>query len=490
MAMRLARTNDIWRSLYRQNERPVESVTVTYKDTCDGPDLCFTLNAPISLLCGENGVGKSRALRALQKALGGRLNSSDFRPKVGPLPPTVINVSAILYPVDVNGNIGERLEVTNSEDLSEALKDAAGEPKIYWFDPTVQIPYLLHVLRHDGCLSDLWEGVSPRKLAVSELEDVSALVGRTYDSVEFYEVNDYGNHDVVPYFRATCNGETYGAEEMGLGELSLLFLYWMLGRISCGAVLLMEEPETFIAPRSQRNLIDLVALETKEKKLFVVVTSHSGLITERVPNSHIDFVSRRGKEVTFLRSPPQHILADRLALAAPRSVMMLVEDEAGAMLAQALLEAGNSKFVAHCGIFVTGSDGEITSVLKLVQPRHAMITIVGVYDGDQRKSLPRGLDWPIMCLPGDVAPELLVKGFIQSNQVPLEDLFNRPKANIAAALSAVDGQNHHDWLTSLCAMLRLTQEELFRQVATGLQASAVDTVARFVSEFESKVIGR
>ena len=51
----------------------------------------------------------------------------------------------------------------------------------------------------------------------------------------------------------------------------------------------------------------------------------------------IDFSSRIGKQASLLRRPPRNILADRLALVLPRSLVVLIEDEAGALFAKALL---------------------------------------------------------------------------------------------------------------------------------------------------------
>lgn len=486
MAMRLARTNDVWRHLFKPADRPLEQLTITYKDTFDGPDLVLVINAPISLLCGENGVGKSRSLRAVHQALGGNFSLADFRPKSGPVSPVVSSVHAVLHRVQEE-KVGERFEVNSAFALSDALKDSSGESKVYWFDPTIQVPYLLHLLRHDRRLSDLWEGVDPKRLSASNLEEISGLVGRVYTDVEFFEIADYQGHEVIPYFRVTCCDESYGSEDMGLGELSLLFLYWMLGRLSFGAVLLMEEPETFIAPKSQRTLVDMIAAHAKEKSLFVVFTSHSGIIAQRVPNTHIDFLSRRGKTVTFFRDPPRHLLRDGLALVPPRSLIALVEDKAAALFAKALLESGNSKYVSHCGIFVAGGESEITKVLEIISPGdQGAVTIIGLFDGDMRGKLPKKTNWHTMCLPGNFCPEIIAKDFLETQYDNLDNILLRPKAKIIHALAAVGGTNHHDWLPGLCAALHMSIEELFRRVADGMLSVDAKSVDTFVSEFDNK----
>ena len=92
----------------------------------------------------------------------------------------------------------------------------------------------------------------------------------------------------------------------------------------------------------------------------------------------IDFSSRIGKQVSFLRRPPRNILADRLALVLSRSLVVLIEDEAGALFAKALLESDNSKYVSHCGIFVAGGESEISRVLDIVRLRVPTTVTIGL----------------------------------------------------------------------------------------------------------------
>lgn len=487
--MRLAKSNDIWRGLFKPQKRSLETIRFSYRESEQGPTLSLSIDAPVALLCGENGVGKSQALRALHAAFGGSLSPIDFRPLAGPRPSHVDLVQATIRRKEVETeDLGGTVELDGIDAVSAELRDENGESKIFRFDPTLQIPYLLHLLRHDSSLSDLWEGVSPKNLTTEELEEISALVGRSYSSVEFFEITDYQHHEVIPYFRVKSNAETYGAEDMGLGELSLLFFYWTLTRLSHGAVLLLEEPETFVAPKSQRHMIDLIALSASEKGTVSIIASHSGIIAERVPGSHVYYVSRTGQNVSFIRNPARNILADRLALVPPKSVVALLEDSAGVMLARALLEAGNSKYLSHCTLLIAGGESEITTTLNNLKPSEVSgnVVIFGIYDGDQRKKIPKNSWWPTLCLVGDKAPEHTVKEWLYLNKENLAQLLNRENDVVLAAIAAVDGQNHHDWLIGFSRIIQISIEELFRRVARGLLTSAPDQVRNFISEFDKK----
>lgn len=485
--MRLARSNDIWRNLYKPQRRSFESFTLHYKEAPQSPSLALTVTAPITLLCGENGVGKSQALRAIHAAFGGRYSPIDFRPPAGPKPSHVESVQVISRRRE-GDDWGEPIAISGIEEISQELRDEAGESRIFSFDPTLQIPYLLHLLRHDSSLSDLWEGVSPKRLNTQELEEISALVGRTYSEAEFYEISDYQNHEVIPYFRVKCNAEEYGAEDMGLGELSLLFFYWTLSRLTPEAVLLLEEPETFVAPKSQRHMIDLVAVSAAEKGIFAIIASHSGIIAERVPGSHVHYVSRTGRSVSFILNPARSILADRLALVPPRSVVAILEDKAGVMLARALLEAGNSKYLSHCAFMIAGGEAQITRILQELVPSgiKSNVIVLGLYDGDQRGRLPKANQWPTLCLPGNTTPEHLVKDWLELNRNHLAHQLRRDSEVISAAIAAVDGQNHHDWLIGFTDFIQMSIDELYRLVARGLLASAPQDVLNFIAEFDRK----
>ncbi len=490
MGMKLATSNDVWRRLFRDQQLPLRQIIVKYYDTENGPELTFSLTGPISLLCGENGVGKSRALRALHQSLGCELHPSDFRPPIGPPLLDILEVSAVVQDYVGGSPVSEPYTINKIPQMSERMRDSSGTCRIHWFDPTIQIPYLLHILRHDKSLPDLWEGVAPKLLAASELEEVSALVGRTYSKLEIFEILDYGDHDTVPYFRATSYGETYGAEEMGLGELSLLFFYWLLSRTTYGSVLLLEEPETFIAPRSQRVLIDMVAARTASQHMFVAITSHSGVVTERIPQNHVDYMSRQGKEVTFLRNPPRSLLADRLGLVQPRPVLCLVEDEVAAAFARVLIEAGNSKYMSNCAVYVASGESDVTATLRRIDPNGPTpIVLVGLYDGDQRGNLPKELNWPVMCLPGEDAPELFVMKLIERERSRVEELISAPRELVLTALASVDGLDHHDWISGLCRALLLSKEELLRRVAAFMANQDPETLRTFIATFDRAVAG-
>ena len=172
----------------------------------------------------------------------------------------------------------------------------------------------------------------------------------------------------------------------------------------------------------------------------------------------------------------------------PRSVLVLVEDEAAALCAKALLEVGNSKYVSHCRILVAGGESEIAKVLKMIPPRDGDgVNIIGLFDGDMRDKLPDHVPWPTMCLPGRVPPEIFARQRLETNFDGLENLLNRARCSILSAFGGVDGQNHHEWLIGISKSLQISVGELFRCVALEFYLNESDSLSSFISEFENKV---
>ena len=489
-ALRSARSNDLWRQLYRKADSRILRLFVRYSNVPGLGSGELTAKGPIAMLCGENGVGKSRALKTIYAALGGPY--SDFTPKGAlSLPGTIDEVTLVRRTVAGGAPPAEET-IEGTTNIKAALAVTGEPPKASYFDPPLQVPHLLQLIRNDQNFSDLYEGITPQKLTPEQVEEVSMMVGRSYTDVSIYEIADYQDHETTPYFRVTSEGDTYGAENMGLGELSLLFAYWILLRAPEESILLLEEPETFIAPRSQRALIDLVASEALQKRLFVVLTSHSGVIAERVPNAHLELLSRARRVVSFLSDPPTNLLIDRLALIPPRHLILLVEDQAARNFTLALLEAKNSRYYSTCDIIVAGGDSHITEVLRRMpsvgSPRAA---IIGVFDGDQHGKLPSGLPRPVIALPGGDAPERVLKRYLESLGIEeIAQTLNKDVRFVSACLAGVAGKNHHDWMRELCATLSLEPIELFRPVVRRWAAANSGLVTTFFQELDDQVKGR
>ena len=148
------------------------------------------LGTPCTVLGGRNGAGKSRLLRRLDAHLGEK---------------------ALL--IDLHHLSEQALILLRSRDDFEAMSEEV-------------------------------DSLGP---SGDRLTDLEKIVGRKYDELEWFalevEPDDeviakrfswVGDQPVIPYFRASYRGHEYTSREMGLGEFSVHFLFWILDHFRDG----------------------------------------------------------------------------------------------------------------------------------------------------------------------------------------------------------------------------------------------------------------
>ena len=465
-ALRNAKTNDVWRKLYSRKDLPLGKVKIKFSGVTELGSRELTILPPISLICGENGVGKSSLLWIIYRAL-----CPEARIEGGhrSLPPKLPSGSVDSIEISLQLPTGTK----TFTDLDEAYKELGDEndkPTVIFIDPTFQIPELVRTIRADNNFADLLEGVKPLELDEDNLELVCVLVGKAYEKVSVYEVENYAEYEVFPYFKVEASGAAYGSESMGLGELSLLYMFWILSTIDKPSIVLLEEPETFVAPRSQRALIDIAAKFTSEKKLFLIISSHSGIIAGRVPNTHLNLVTKGNPNVVIAPNPAAHLLIERLGLFSYKSAVLLVEDASAKALLSAILFNQDSRLASSCEIAIAGSDSEITTALKALPNKNLnRFRLVGVYDGDARNKpeiRDAAVAWPKIFLPGDTCPETMIQLHVRSLGIAtVATELARSEVDVETAFGGAAGKNHHDWLIEVCAALRMEVDEFFERLA-------------------------
>jgi predicted ATPase len=458
--VRAAKSNDIWRALFNRNDRKLLELSVQYSAVTELGSGVLSFSHPINLICGENGVGKSAAIWTLVNGLGldGSLDGSHklSRPKAE---------SGTIKPASIKVKSSQPEPPTEKTCTFKDLVDGGAPPAVL-VDPGLQVPHLLTTLRRDTNLHDLLEGINPISIVDNELKQVRELAGKDYQSIHIYEIDDYAELPVFPYFIVNYGGSEYDSLKMGLGEFSLLYMYWKLRNLPHETLILLEEPESFAAPRSQRALIDFLASISNDKGHFCIISSHSGVIAERIPNEAIQLCARNGQQVTFTPNPAPQLLVDRIAFYLRRRFAALVEDQAAKAFCRALTEYLDSRVAADLDIFVAGSNGEIGTALRTIQPDGSeRLLLVGVYDGDQKGSIPRDLNWPAICLPGGTNPDQIFRELVQKNTTTqIAHALGFTDAQIVNALSGLEGTDNHDWTNRLCQSLDISIANFFRKL--------------------------
>jgi predicted ATPase len=457
MSLRRARFDDHWRRIYRR-DFGTRFTEIEIKNLIPLEDAKILFAGGLTGIVGANGVGKSTLASAIAQLLSIDPNGKNqgYRTKL---------TGSAIAGTAVAQNAVQQLAV---EDADTATRKCTSNPftgHYQWLDPSSFANEVLRQIEIDQSFDDLLQGVTPLKLTADELAIASYLVGKEYSEIELYEINDYGNRETFPYFRATVAGRTYGSEKMGRGELSLLLTYWTLKGLPANCILILEEPETHVSPRSQDSLMNILAKFSDEKAMWTIVTSHSPTIIRRIPIEHLKLLIRNEGLARVVNATKLHVsllLGGGVAFRA----LMLVEDEAAKHFTLTILEHVDPELSRQFEIVSTSGEAGITAALRSMPSVKNWMVIVGAYDGDQRGAQPAGpLNWPTIFLPGQQAPEEILKHEMNKNKDFAEMVAKELPHDLDAvriALNQAAGLDHHDYFHEVAAAVNLHVTVVYR----------------------------
>lgn len=457
----------------------------------------LSFEGPLVAICGFNGTGKTTLLNALRALLGGAgwapASHADERLRNARLKATLRFRGK---PHDLTKLPGHSTNAQVPDELT-----------VHFFNPTYDAVTLQRTLQERRDIETLMNGIEGQPFEREELEDVSRIVGKEYSSItafdlsqEFLTTGDAvsGNKadvstDVdgassalgelsaialakIPYFEVAIGGVKYDSRSMGLGELATIYLYWSLQAVRKGAIVLLEEPESFITPASQPALGAVLAKFASEKKFTVIFTSHSEPLVSRLSakNLIINIPQTTGEsEATIAEDADEHLQALRLH---PRKMGMIIcEDWGGVAFLRGLLRRKGHPALLRFDFIPAFGEGNVAKLLNCYPRKGGATPIFGALDGDVRNSFSEKLIWPHCFLPGNLAPEKIL---IEKFKEHLGDFCNErdiKRRVVDLAFSATHGLDYHDVIGHLTRGLPFSHEDIVNFVVRRLDSDSAWT---------------
>ncbi len=447
--MRDAEIRKHWREVY-QGEYPnrLSSISLSAVSPLGSTTVCFS--GGITAICGANGVGKSTILFAIRAMLAQEQpdpRDARWPTRHGGAAAGVFSRKSADHALELSeGTIRSHPELDHA--VSVSIIDV-----LDWY--YAQADYFGPSTNPDEFL----ESYEPRIATAADLSVLRYILGKQYDSVEVFEVADFDDADPIPFFRVKCRGASYTSLSMGLGELSVHLLLWQLGRAAPLSVVLLEEPETFVAPFSQEALLNVIARASAEKKLWTIFTTHSPSLLNRVPLEHIRLVTSDGSTATIQTPRKRSDLLDALRVPVPVHGILFVEDAAAKEFLRRTIEHASFEWGREYEICEAGGADGVLRILQTISPRSEGLRFVGVLDGDQRERHFEA-KWPCLFLPGNSAPESMLRDCVESNPDLLATTLGRLASDVRVALSGASHLDEHDWMHELSRMLGLSVAQL------------------------------
>jgi len=439
--MREAKERDAWASLKKSY---ATSSTTPYAVGNSAIDLA----AGCTVISGKNGTGKSRLLRSIRAA------HED---------------STVL--LDIHHLSQQALAILRSRtDLGEMVEE--------------------------------FDSLGPDN---DRLDDVQRVVGRKYESVEWYALEMAppdadiaatfrwaGNEDdepLVPFFRVQYRSRTYTSKDMGLGEFSMHFLFWILEqyRDVKDLTLLLDEPDAYLPPVGVESLLARLLHICLRRRWRVIISTHSEeMIARALEENSLTVLRVDGTgDTVALHSATQPDVAAELLPRPPIDRVLFVEDESAWHFTRALLDAHSTRLSRATSVVWGEGHGYLRELHKsLPRPARSELKFGFAFDGDQRGTeVPLDRRWPAVFLPTSKDPDTLFQAAAR-DPARLADRLGVDPNSLQLLLDAIEADDVHDWVNKLGD--RYGRPNALRALATLWVEANPNAVKEFVADLDSQ----
>lgn len=438
------------------------------------------LGKGIQVICGLNGVGKSTTVLAIKNLLGIPLEKQD---KIK------IKNAYVTGQVYYKGN---KYECDNE---SKQLISQAGCEEGVGFLEYQNIDAIVRAIWNQENLDELLEQSETIDFQRQDIQQINYLTGRNYSKISLIEVEDVEIQDAkniktFPFFAVKEGNISYDTREMGTGEYCLFYMYWYISKQENQSIVLIEEPESFVAIKSQKNFMNFVAQQSVEKGISFVISTHSPYILENVEDENIHIISRFLGDVV-IKKPSMYGANVILGVEDEIRGTFLVEDALAKKFLEVIFEKERMVFLRKYNIEVANDSSHITSVMEKDVLQNLKYKIIGVYDGDQKeKNFDKNrLQYVFLPLVKDVETDMRSLLISEGSYVKVAQLLGKKSEDVFEVLSGIAGLNHHDWWDEMCMMLGVNTHVMLYALYDVWKEKNQSEIQAFVNDLDNIVSG-
>ncbi|KAA0113073.1 ATP-binding protein [Mycolicibacterium sp. P9-22] len=368
------------------------------------------------------------------------------------------------------------------------LKDVSIERPMPWrqrqdFDETMK-PLLATMLTPYVALSELAfvaqsypalalpEPVERLRLKRAELDAIKSITGHEYAWLEYAQIE--GDDFLFPFVRGVRGSHSIDSWSMSSSEFWVHYVLWCMHSANEHEVVLIDEPETFLAQPGHRPFIDEIARLTLKSKCQTVLVTHSEAIMRRVPRECVRLVTTgpNGASSNDVRNVDV-VLRTLSRHRTPLLALIFVEDELATRILQAVLHRFAADRVDQFDIVDSGGKDEVLAATR-VAGRSRRIKVLGVLDADQRAAELVG---DVLFLPGRTGPETALVESLRSQPGSASEALGVHESDLLFALEATRFVSHQRVFDEIAQSLGLSAGELVADVSIGLWMEQADVAA-------------
>ncbi|MBE2171737.1 ATP-binding protein [Acinetobacter oleivorans] len=461
ISLRQAHMNDNWRRLYKK-KYPLLVREILIQSGEIFNNLKLSLNGNLNIIIGKNGVGKTNFLRNIFNALNkeGESNRTDFN--------KLLDKNDILFKYEISNSEKEYQYIHQDESSKDNNTDLLG----FIFDPCSLIPELQNIFQKQQNFEEILDQFEALEYSFDQITELNYLANQTYTSVVVYNIEDeYGEFPILPIFKVKRGGLEYDSRAMGLGELSMLYFYWMIQYISSlekNILIIIEEPESFISPLLQTRFVNILVKYIFEKNINCIMSTHSDYILNRVPASSLKKLHYSPSLNLYKFTVIKNLdILSTLGLSPIKKGVLFFEDEAAEIFLKQLIAEKSLNAVENFYFHCSGDDSHIILHINEMPKQLTNFKFVGVFDGDARNKVPNLLkDNPIhIFLPTNNAPEKIIIDYLVVCDFEIIDSFlHLENGKFEEAFQTATGADHHELFKDIARILSMDYQQLFKQL--------------------------
>lgn len=407
----------------------------------------------VTAVVGVHGAGKSYLLHMVESALPGW----QVKYNLPPYGPEQFQLGGA-YRLRLRNDDGAEstLDVSRPTASSTVKQQPGGWEVTYLSAFTVQseLDYFAQNYFNQTELTGL-----RRKLKVTDLDALAVITGHRYERLEYWDADS--SVDWFPWIRGERNGRQVNSLTMSASEFWVHYILLIIREAGRGQIILIDEPETFLAPPGHRPFIDEIARLTLASGCQTIIATHSEAIIRRMPPSCLRLLtSTPGGTRIDTVSEAQSALR---ALTRSRSCitgLILVEDNFAASIVRAVLRRFASHRLEEYDVIATAGHGEVRAGVR-VMSKSSRLRVVGVLDGDQYEpDLPPNL----LLLPGGHPEEDVMTAMTLELESVASDLGVTP-IQLRLAVEASRFTHHQHMFAQLALHLPGLSVERIQEVA-------------------------
>lgn len=443
----------------------------------------FGLSYPIMALVGENGVGKSTVLQCAASIYRSRSPekkkdryASDFFPDTAW---EKIRNAEIRYSLR-EGTIPHQRTIRKPTGRWRGNPERRERPVTYIDLSRIQpvsarVGYSrLAKPQHKEASSSLFK---PAKLARFQ-----HIMGREYELARM-ALTVIDPKRAVPVLRQ--HGAEYSGFHQGAGETTIVEL--LEADLPQYSLVLIDEIETSLHPRTQRRLIRDLAAKCRELELQVILTTHSPYILDELPPKARAYILEAGNTRTIIYGvSPEFAMTQMDDVPQPECDLYVEDERAAKMLIEILIKHAEP-VIRRCRTIIYGAASVGQALGQMVAKKRFPRPSCVFLDGDQ------GAADGCINLPGAEAPERVVFESLKDNKwLELYKRTGRPFSEVSdACTQAMMFPEHHDWVKAAASRLLVSGDFLWQAMCSEWATNCLssDEARKLFQPIEDELIG-